>query len=73
MPLADTLLRLAYGDPCYFLPRWTPHILKELKRTLKGRFGYTEVQVRRRLDAMQAAFPEALVTGYESLDSRHDE
>jgi hypothetical protein len=29
MPVADTLLRLA-EEPCFYLPRWSEHILSEL-------------------------------------------
>jgi predicted nucleic acid-binding protein len=66
MPVADTLLRLAEHDPPLFGPLWSRDILSEVKRTIL-KFGYTEVQASRRIDAMDEAFPEALVTGYETL------
>jgi hypothetical protein len=63
MPLADTLLRLA-GQPAFYIPHWSSEILKELTATLL-KFGYAEVQAANRINGMQTAFPEALVTGYE--------
>jgi hypothetical protein len=66
MPVADTLLRLAEYDPPFFGPLWSRDILDETKRTIL-KFGYTELQASRRIKAMEEAFPEALVTGYESL------
>jgi len=66
MPIADLLLRLAESDPPFFRPLWSKHILDEVKNTLI-KFGYTEAQAMRRIQAMRAAFPEALVAGYERL------
>ncbi len=66
MPVADTLLRLAEHDPPFFRPIWSRDILGEVKRTIL-KFGYTEAQASRRIDAMEEAFPEAVVTGYETL------
>ncbi len=66
MPVADTLLRLAEYDPPFFGPLWSRDILNEVKRTIL-KFGCTEAQASRRIDAMNEAFPEALVTGYETL------
>ena len=65
MPLCDTLLRLA-EDPAFYIPRWTGDILRELRSTLL-RMGYTETQASRRIIAMETAFDEAKVTGYECL------
>lgn len=65
MPVADTLLRLA-EEPAFYAPRWSPSVMDELDDGL-FRFGYNAAQVRRRLDAMQGAYPEAMVTGYEHL------
>jgi predicted nucleic acid-binding protein len=64
MPIADTLLRLAEHDPPFFVPKWSKDILEETQRTLV-KFGYSAEQAKRRIDVMQEAFPEALVTGYE--------
>ena len=66
MPVADTLLRLA-EEPAFYTPRWSEDILREVRRTLSSKFGYSEEQAARRLRTMNAAFPEAMVTGYESL------
>lgn len=64
MPVADTFLRLAENS--FYGPLWSPHILNEVTRTLL-KFGYSPEQAERRVVAMRAAFPEALVTGYEPL------
>jgi len=66
MPVADTLLRLAEHDPPFYGPLWSHHILEEVRDTLL-KFGYTDSQALRRINAMKEAFPEALVTGYETL------
>ena len=66
MPVADTLLRLAQ-EPRFYLPRWSKDILEELHLTLEVRFGYSAEQAARRVRVMNRAFPESLVTGYESL------
>jgi hypothetical protein len=66
MPIADTLLRLAEHDPPFYGPLWSRHILDEVRSSLL-KFGYNEQQALRRVHAMEAAFPEALVTGYEKL------
>ena len=65
MPLCDTLLRLA-EDPAFHIPRWTDDILRELRSTLVG-MGYNESQATRRVTAMETAFEDARVTGYECL------
>jgi predicted nucleic acid-binding protein len=64
MPVADTLLRLA--EEMFYSPRWSEEIMRETKSTLE-KFGYTEMQSQRRIDAMNEAFPEAMVEGYEDL------
>jgi len=46
MPIVDTLLRLA-EEPSFYAPKWSTHILQELERTLKGKFGYSPEQVQR--------------------------
>ncbi len=65
MPLCDTLLRLA-EDPAFYIPKWSPGILRELRSTLQ-RMGYTPAQAERRIGAMESAFEDASVTGYERL------
>ena len=65
MPLCDTLLRLA-EDPAFYIPKWSADILRELRSTLE-RMGYTPAQVERRILAMEFAFEDASVAGYECL------
>jgi predicted nucleic acid-binding protein len=62
----DTLLRLA-EEPAFYVPKWSPHIIQELEKTLKNRFHYSPEQVQRRIQAMEQTFPSAMVTGYENL------
>jgi predicted nucleic acid-binding protein len=66
MPLCDTLLRLA-EEPAFYLPRCSHETLDEVHRNLLNRWGYTREQADRRILAMQAAFEDAEVTGYEPL------
>jgi len=66
MPIVDTLLRLA-EEPAFYTPKWSPGILQEVRKTLQGRFGYSPEQAQRRIGAMEYAFPDAMVTGYEGL------
>jgi len=66
MPVADTLLRLA-EEPAFYIPKWSGHIFDELRRTLLGKWGFSQAQVDRRISAMATWFPEAMVTGYEDL------
>lgn len=65
MPLCDTLLRLA-EEPAVYFPKWSTDILRELRSTLT-RMGYTAAQAERRIVAMEAAFEDACVAGYEEL------
>jgi predicted nucleic acid-binding protein len=66
MPVADTLLLLA-EEPAFYTPKWSPHIIEELRRTFQGRFGRLKAETDRRIEAMNTAFPDAMVTGYENL------
>lgn len=65
MPLCDTLLRLA-EDRAFYIPKWSNDILRELRSTLQ-RMGYTPAQAGRRITAMESAFEDARVSGYEGL------
>lgn len=65
MPLCDTLLRLA-EDPAFDIPKWSAGIMRELRSTLR-RMGYTAAQAERRIVAMESAFEDARITGYECL------
>jgi len=62
MPLADTLLRAA--DRNLFDFAWTMGIMRELRETML-RQGFHPDAVDRRLTAMQRAFRDTEVTGYE--------
>jgi predicted nucleic acid-binding protein len=81
MPLCATVLYLA-AAPSLFRMAWSDEILTEVRRALTGpRFGYTEVQVDRRLRKMNSVFPEAHhnlppgliegITGVPDPDDRH--
>jgi predicted nucleic acid-binding protein len=63
--LRDTLLRAAASG--MFQMYWSAQILDEARRNLVGSGTITELQASRLLGAMSAAFPEASVTGHESL------
>lgn len=62
--LCDTLLRLAEAEA--FRPLWSADIMIELKRNLLKR-GIPAGSVDRRVDQMVRSFPDAMVSGYESL------
>lgn len=68
MPLADTLLRLAWRG--VFMPCWSDEIIAETTRTLH-KFGYPPVPVHRRISVMTAQFPEALVHDVDTLLLTH--
>jgi predicted nucleic acid-binding protein len=60
--LCDLLLRLAEED--VYLPRWSPHILDEIRRNLPA---LPLEAIERRISFMNAAFGTALVVEYEEL------
>lgn len=62
--LADLLLRLAEADT--YRPLWSAQVLAEVERNLP-RFGVDPAKAEVRVRQMMAAFPDALVTGYERL------
>ncbi|MFD0203014.1 MULTISPECIES: PIN domain-containing protein [Saccharothrix] len=62
--LADLLLRLAEAGTYRLL--WSGQVLDEVERTLP-KLGVPEANARRRVALMRQSFPDALVTGYESL------
>lgn len=49
-----------------YIPKWSADIMRELRSTLQ-RMGYTPAQAERRIVAMESAFEDASVTGYECL------
>lgn len=64
--LCDTLLRLA-EEPALYRPLWSEHILTEMARALEAKLHRSAREISHRRRAMNAAFPEALVTVPESL------
>lgn len=65
--LCDLLLKLA-EDPALYQPKWSREILGELTRTLQGpKFNLTPEKAAYRIACMESAFPEAAITGYESV------
>lgn len=63
--LADTLLRVA--EQSVFRPHWSPDVMAELRRNLAAVPQIGPDHAERRLGAMNRAFPDAIVTGYEAL------
>jgi hypothetical protein len=64
MYLRDTLLRMA--EVGLYEARWSQDVLNELRRNLTAD-ALTEEQATRLIGAMQGAFPDAQVSGYEAL------
>jgi predicted nucleic acid-binding protein len=62
--LCDTLLRLAEAET--YRPLWSADILAELRRNFVEA-GISVDRVDRRIANMSHSFPDAMVTGYESL------
>jgi hypothetical protein len=62
--LNDLLLTLA--ERGMFRPLWSAGVFEELRGTLPRR-GIAPDAIERRIEMMQAAFPDAEVTGYEHL------
>lgn len=63
--LCDTLLRLAEAGT--YRPLWSPGVLEELERNLLEERGLGAEAVAHRIGEMRQAFPDAEVTGYETL------
>lgn len=63
--LADTLLCLA--EAATYRPLWSAGVLDELGTVLAREAGLGPERIRHRLTQMRASFPDAEVTGYESL------
>lgn len=65
LTVCDTLLSAAHEGLIQI--HWTELILEETRRNLVSALGLSEAKAARRVAAMKAAFPEALVTGHEGL------
>jgi predicted nucleic acid-binding protein len=66
-PLRDFLLRLA--DEGFFNPHWSPEIQAEWTHNVLENRPELATQIARTSSMMDRAFPDASVTGYESLIS----
>jgi hypothetical protein len=65
-PLRDFLLRLAGAD--FYQPKWTDQMQEEwIRNLLINRTDLTRENLERTKAAMNAAFPDANVTGYEAI------
>jgi predicted nucleic acid-binding protein len=62
--ITDLLMELA--DQGAFRPLWSAHVLAELEGAVT-RAGVPQDAIQKRIRAMQSAFPDADVTGYENL------
>ncbi|MBN9681378.1 MULTISPECIES: PIN domain-containing protein [unclassified Corallococcus] len=67
LTVCDTLLSAAHEGLIQI--HWTELILEETRRNLVKAIGLSEEKASRRVAAMKAAFPEAMVTGHEGLIS----
>lgn len=65
LTLRDTLLRAAAAD--FYQVRWSGEILNEMERNLVSTGTMNAEKASRLRAAMERVFPEAMVTGYESL------
>ncbi len=66
IPITDLTIELASTG--LFRVRWSDHIHDEwVRNVIKDRPDLSEDNIKRRRDAMDAAIPQALVTGYEKL------
>jgi predicted nucleic acid-binding protein len=63
--LRDLLLRAAKGG--HVDVRWSDQILEETRRALTNQLGLPVENVARLLDALNRAFPDARIAGYEAI------
>ncbi len=64
--LCDLFLTLA-ETPRLYQPLWNREILDEVQRTFVRKLGWPEALSKSWREAVESAFPEAMVTGEESL------
>jgi hypothetical protein len=64
--VSDLFLRLS-EEPRLLLPRWTDEIWRETRRTWVDKLGWSEATADTRIRMATEFFPDAMVTGYESL------
>jgi hypothetical protein len=65
--LRDTLLRLAEPPCSLYLPRWSPDIIEETKRTLEIKLGLTPQQTAHLFRQLEIHFADAWVEGYDAF------
>jgi predicted nucleic acid-binding protein len=65
LTLRDTMLRAAAAD--FYQLRWSEEILDEMERNLVSTNSMPADKAARLRETMETYFPEAMVTGYESL------
>lgn len=64
---ANLLLRLAERE--FYRPLWSARIMDEVSRTIKKiHVEFTDAQIRDRLVAMNEAFEDALVVGWDQIE-----
>lgn len=66
MILRDTLLRAAMAGLCRI--HWTGRIQDEVERNLVGSYGMASEKARGLRQAMESAFPDAMVEGWEDIE-----
>lgn len=54
------------AEASFYIPKWSPDILREVRSTLQ-KLSRTPEQIERRIANMEAAFEDACVEGYEPL------
>ena len=64
--LCDLFLTLA-ETPRLYQPLWDREILEEVQRTQVGKLSWPKDLAKSWREAVESAFPEAMVTGHESL------
>lgn len=62
--IRDLLFWFAFYE--LFTPKWSNHIFDEWEKVMKGK-GVEEEEIKKRTNLANLAFPDALVTNYESL------
>ncbi len=64
LPIRDLLLWFAHFD--LYTPKWSKHIFEEWVSVME-RKNISAVEIKKRIDNVNEAFPDAMVENYESL------
>lgn len=67
MILRDTLLRAGMAGLCRI--HWTGRIQDEVERNLVGSYGMASEKARGLRQAMESAFPDAMIEGWENIEA----